>query len=149
LDPLFTESEAIKRTATILQHIQTDYFSLILRELEPGILRVEWEEVLENYHIQKYELDCARKAIKNYTLKNGPVLLLVKTFDGIVVDPEIQKVLQHKDTFIGINAVAIELRSTTNRISLNLSAQFNRNRTPIRAFTSESNALQWLQRKFT
>ncbi|XOV67892.1 MAG: hypothetical protein ACFHU9_01730 [Fluviicola sp.] len=148
MDALFTESEAITRTATILQHIQTDYFSLILRELEPGILRVEWEEALENYHIQKHEIDCAKKAIKNYTLKNGPVLLLIKTFDGIMVDPEVQKVLQNKEVFDGINAVAIELQSTTNRISLNLSAQFSRNRIPIRAFTSESNALQWLKKKF-
>lgn len=138
---------AVQRTGTIIQHIQTDYFSLILREIEGGVLIVEWEEVMENYQIQDSEIESLRKGIRNYTLKNGPVLLFVKTFDGIIVGPEIQKKLQNKELYNGIHAVAIELHSTTHRISLNLSAQLSRNRTPIRAFTSESSARKWLNRR--
>ncbi len=102
---------------------------------------------MENYQIQLKEIQALRKAIQNYALQNGPVLLLVKTFDGIVVGPDIQKKLQNKEIYGGVRGVAIELQSTTHRLSLNLSAQFSRNRIPIRAFPSESSARKWLERK--
>ena len=147
MEQLLTETVAAKRTGTIIQHVQTDYFSLILRELDSGILMVVWDEVMENYQIHLSEIQYLRKAIQNYALKHGTVLLLVKTFDGIIVGPEIQKKLQNKEVYGGIRAVAIELQSTTHRISLNLSSQFSKNRIPIRAFASQESAFKWLKKK--
>ena len=131
----------------IIQHIQSDYYSLVLKALEPNILLVEWIEVIENYQIQLNEIEALRNAIENYTAKCGPVKLLVNTFNGIIVDAETQKVLQNKHLYGGIRAVAILLQSTTHRISLNLSSQLNRNRIPIKAFTSQSSAHKWLKKK--
>jgi hypothetical protein len=118
-----------------------------MRSLDPNILLIEWEAVMENYQIQFREIDALRNAIENYTRQHGPIMLLVTTFDGIIVDAEIQKKLQNKQLFGGIRAVAIELRSTTHRISLNLSSQMSRNKVPIKAFASEVNAYKWLRRK--
>ena len=78
-------------TGTIIQHIQTDYFSLLLRQLDEDILVIEWKEVMENYQVQWMEIEALRKAIQNYALKNDRVLLFVQTFDGIIVGPDIQK----------------------------------------------------------
>lgn len=130
-----------------MQHIQTDFYSLILKSLGQETLIIEWDEVIENYEIQVHEIEALHKALENFVIRNGPVKLLVKTYHGIGVAPEIQKVLQHKELYEGIKAVAIELQSTSQRLSLNFSSQFNKGRIPIRAFTSQSSAEKWLEKK--
>ena len=102
--------------STIVQHIQTDYFSLILRTLEPNILLVEWNEVIENYQVESVEVEALRTAIENYTAQHGPIKLLVNTFDGIIVDAQIQKLLHNKHLYGGIRAVAILLQSNVFHI---------------------------------
>lgn len=147
MEHLYTEPVATKPTGIIIQHIQTDYFSLVLRQLEEGIIVIQWEEVMENYPVHPKEIKALQTAIQNFAQNNGPVLLLVETFDGIVVGPEIQKKLQNKEVYEDVKAVAIQLKSTTHRNSLNLSSQFNKNRIPIRAFASKENAIKWLKKK--
>lgn len=147
MEQLFTVTVSTDHIHTIIQHVQTDYFSLIIRKLDDHILILEWEEVMENYQIQWHEIKAVRKALQNYSDNNGPVAILVKTFEGIVISPEIQKRLQDAKIYTDVIAVAIELKSTTHRISLNLSAQFSKNRTAIRAFATEDNAYKWLVKK--
>lgn len=131
----------------IIQHIQTDHYSLILKKLNASTLILQWEDVIENYEIQVLEVEALRNAIENYVDREGPVKLLVKTYRGITVPSQIQKVLQHKQLYMGIKAVAVELKSTTHRLSLNFSTQFKRNRIPVRAFTSQIGAEKWLKKK--
>ncbi len=133
--------------STIVQHIQTDFYSLVLKTLGKETLLLEWDEVIDNYEVNVYEIEALRKAIENYVARKGAVKLLVKTYDGIVVGSEIQKVLQHKQLYGGIRAVAIELQSTSQRLSLNFTSQFNRGRIPIKGFTSQVNAEKWLSKK--
>lgn len=132
---------------TIIQHIQTDFFSLILRKIDHNILLIEWDSIVENYQIRLEEISWLRKAIQNYTASNGPSMLLIKTFNGIIVDSKVQKLLQNKEMCGEIRAVAIVIKSTTQRLSLNLSAQFGKNKIPLRSFPSQNGANKWLLRK--
>lgn len=130
----------------VVQHIQADQYSLLLKEIEPATLLIEWGEVFETYQIRNKEIEYVRKAVSNYNRKNGNVLLLIKIYNGFLLAPESQKKLTEHALFEGVNAVALILESTTHRLSLNLVAQLNRFPVPVRGFATEENAQKWLQK---
>jgi len=134
-------------TKRIIHHDLTNYYSLVIRELAPGLLLVDWEEVQESYQITQKEFGALKKAVDNYIKKHEPVYLLVDTYPSIIVDHSVLNKLQDKTHFENINAVALVLHSTTHRLSLNLSSQFNRTPIPIRGFTTRASAEKWLKKQ--
>lgn len=133
-------------SSKIVQHIQHDLFSLIIVRKDRRTLNIHWEQVHENYQIKIWELEAALKAIKNNS-EMYKVGLLIDAYEGISFDKETLKFVQTKENLENLSAVAVVLKSSTQRLSLNLYASFNRVGIPIRGFMNRDYAEQWLRKK--
>lgn len=126
--------------------MQHDLFSLLVLKQDRRTLVVRWEDIRENYRIQLKEVEAIHKVIKNNS-EHHKIGLLVEAYEGISFTKEALKFIQSKEHHENLSAIAVILKSSTQRLSLNLYANFNRSEIPVRGFMSKDYAQQWLRKK--
>lgn len=130
----------------IVQHIQTTEVSIVVTQSHQNQFDVKWEEVMDKYVVPMLLLEHLVKAIGNCA-KEEKASLLIHTYPGIALSKELQKALQDHELYKCTSSIAIILPSTALRISLNLFSQLQNIPVPIKAFSNEAQAQNWLNKQ--